>query len=313
MKSFSRKFLMLTVSVILLLVTGCGSQAQQANANSKLQVIAKAQANSRNTVDLFIRDETTAREEYFKTITDGYLNHYHSSESHNSNYYLIRRIGYDGSADDDDWSDELWRYTPQKKAAKRYSIKGLDFRVASNEKTIALTGGEVNSKIGEQFIFLNDSGKEIKRYNVQDLLTGQENKAYIPMIGLLKWSDNSENLWGVLAEGSWIETMFSINISTWEIKKYSTEDLPLDFEFELNANRGLLLFSDYPLLLDICAEREFNSSQKSINLYVYDLETRRQQTISTSITKRFNPKWLDDDTIEFDSPAGNGRQISKID
>ena len=194
-----------------------------------------------------------------------------------------------------------------------YSIKGLDFRVASNEKTIALTGGNVNSKIGEQFIFLNDHGKEIKRYNVKDLLTGKESKDYIPMIGLLKWSDNSENLWGILAEGSWIETIFSINIGTWEVKKYSTGNLPLGLEFELNANRGILLFSDYPILLDVFSESEYNSSKKSVKLYVYDLDTQRQQTISTSITKRFNPKWLDDNTIEFDSPNGNGRQIYKID
>ena len=194
-----------------------------------------------------------------------------------------------------------------------YSIKGLDFRVASNEKTIALTGGNVNSKIGEQFIFLNDSGEEIKRYNVKDLLTGKESKDYIPMIGLLKWSDDSENLWGVLAEGGWIETIFSINISNWEVKKYITGNLPLGLEFELNANRGLLLFSDYPVLLDVFSESEYDSSKKSVKLYIYDLDTQRQQTISTSITKRFNPKWLDDNTIEFDSPNGNGRQIYKID
>ena len=194
-----------------------------------------------------------------------------------------------------------------------YSIKGLDFRVASNEKTIALTGGNVNSKIGEQFIFLNDSGEEIKRYNVKDLLTGKESKDYIPMIGLLKWSDDSENLWGVLAEGGWIETIFSINISNWEVKKYITGNLPLGLEFELNANRGLLLFSDYPVLLDVFSESEYDSSKKSVKLYIYDLDAQRQQTISTSITKRFNPKWLDDNTIEFDSPNGNGRQIYKID
>lgn len=204
---------MITVSIILIFVTGCSGQAKQINANTKLQVIAKVHANSQNTVDLFIRDETNAKEEFYKTITDGYLNHYHSSEGLNGNYYLIRRTGDDSSADSN-WSDELWRYTPQKEETKIHSIKGLDFRVASNEKTIALTGSDVDSKTGEQFIFLNDSGKEIKRYNVKDLLTGTESKDYIPMIGLLKWSDDSENLWGVLAEGSWIETIFSINIST---------------------------------------------------------------------------------------------------
>ena len=86
----------------------------------------------------------------------------------------------------------------------------------------------------------------------------------------------------------------------------------MGLEFELNANRGLLLFSDYPVLLDVF-QSEYNSSKKSVKLYIYDLDTQRQQTISTSITKRFNPKWLDDNTIEFDSPNGNGRQIYKID
>ncbi len=300
---------MITVSITLIFITGCSGQAKQVNANTEIQVIAKVHANSQNTVDLFIRDETNTKEEFYKTITDGYLNHYHSSEGLSGNYYLIRRTG-DDSSTDSNWSDELWRYTPQKEETKMYSIKGLDFRVASNEKTVALTGGDV---IGEQFIFLNDRGKEIKRYNVKDLLTGKESKDYIPMIGLLKWSDDSENLWGVLAEGGWIETIFSINISTWEVKKYSTGNLPLGLEFELNANRGLLLFSDYPVLLDVFSESEYNSSKKSVKLYIYDLDTQRQQTISTSITKRFNPKWLDDNTIEFDSPNGNGRQIYKID
>ena len=129
------------------------------------------------------------------------------------------------------------------------------------------------------------------------------------MIGLLKWSDDSENLWGVLAKG-WIEDIF-YQYKAWEVKKYSTGNLPLGLEFELNANRGLcsLVIIRYYWCF---SESEYNSSKKS-KLYIYDLDTQKQQTISTSITKRFNPKWLDDNTIEFDSPNGNGRQIYKID
>ncbi len=296
-----RKFFLMMGSILLIFIVGCSS-----HANKDLQIVAKPQPNSQDTIDLFIKDGISGKEELYKTIHDAYLLHYNSFNSINGDLYIIRRIGSVDNADSN-WSDELWKYTPQKKETKIFSVRGLDFRVAPNEKTIAITGEGNN-----QLIFFNDRGTELIRYNTVDFTTGKESNDYSPRIGLLKWSDNSESFWGALASGGSEETIFNINISTWVVKKYDISKLSMGWESELNANKGLLLYSDYPIMLDITSVELFANSKKHVNLYVYDLNNQSQKQISSSIAKEFKPKWVDDNTIEFDSPNSAERQQYKI-
>lgn len=298
-----RKLSMIIGAIFLIFIIGCMSQA-----NRDLQIVAEPQANSQDTIDLFIKDRTSGKEELYKTIHDAYLQHYNSFNIINGNLYIIRRIGSGDNAESN-WTDELWKYTPQKKETEIFSVRGLDFRVAPNEKTIAITGDENN-----QLIFLADKGNELKRYNTMDFITGQESNDDSPRIGLLKWSDNSENFWGTLYELSWTVTIFNININTWTVNKYDISKLSVSMgpEAALNANKGLLLYSDYPVMFDVTSVESFENSKKPVNLYVYDLKNQSQQQISSSIAKRFNPTWVDDNTIEFDAPNSTERQQYKI-
>lgn len=283
---------------------GCSSQTEQTNIDQKLQLIEKIKPNSENTIELFIKETKSGKEELYKTINDGYLSHYHSLENQNGNLYIIRRTG-DTSGPDNNWSDELWRYTPQREEFKIYSTAGLDFRVTSDEKTIAITQGEEN-----QLIFLTNTGRELRRYSVKDFITGKESKNFSPGIRLLKWSDDNKTFWGALFETISTETIFSIDLSTWQVQRYSITNLPIGAELELNDNKALLLYSDYPVFLDVDAAKEFEGSKKKVDLYIYNLKNQSQQVIATSISQKFNPHWIDNDIIEFTELNGKVRQKS---
>ncbi|HIE38991.1 MAG TPA: hypothetical protein EYP77_07995, partial [Anaerolineae bacterium] len=56
---------------------------------------------------------------------DFYAQHYHGSERHNGNLYVIRRIGYTpGGGRSTGWTDELWRYDLEGNGTKLYAAQG---------------------------------------------------------------------------------------------------------------------------------------------------------------------------------------------
>ena len=263
--------------------------------NNNYQVILKENPQDNSKTDVYLKNLDNDQEELFITLPNVYSQHYHNSEYHQGSLYIIRRMGDDSSANGD-WSDELWKYGSQKKGTKMYSGKGIDFRVAPNEKYIAvqnekLTMIDQNSQVVHAYAFNN-----LSLDDNQDL-----------QVGLLKWSDNSKQFWGDLFLTAYPQTFYRINTNSWEIDKYDVSKLGFSDDYDLNGNNGKIVYSDYSAMFDASTAQEYGQSGAKVNLVVYDLQTKTQTQIATSITKEFKPKWIANDVIEYNNPTGDDR------
>jgi hypothetical protein len=89
-------------------------------------------------------------------------------------------------------------------------------------------------------------------------------------------------------------------------------DLPLALDYALNPDRGLLAYSDYPLIFDADSVQRLEESGQPVTLYVHDLAAGSTETIAVSAADAFHPRWLDATTLEFDDLAGEGRTVHSI-
>lgn len=273
-----------------------GSPKQQNN----FEVIVKENPNDETKSDVYLKD-TSGQETFFITLAEVYKNHYHSSEYHNGNLYIIRRTGgEEGYQDIPDWTDNLWKYDSNKQGKKIYGNRGLDFRVSDNGELIAIVGSEADNS--QNAVFINNDGKELAKFTAEDL--------EVDYIDPLVWGDDS--FW--LAEKALpVPTSFiKIDREDFTVSKFSIEVDDVGPEYTLNPNTQKLAYSDYPPLFDTDSIEEFEKSGKKTTLKVYDLVSDEVEVITTSVTKKFNPEWIDNNTLEYDNPTGEGRITKKI-
>lgn len=82
-------------------------------------------------------------------------------------------------------------------------------------------------------------------------------------------------------------------------------------DFALNAARKEIVYNSFcPLEVDDVT-RAIAQGLKT-PLYVYNLETKSEQVVTTGVAKQYKPAWLNDETLEYDNPNGVGRISSKI-
>lgn len=93
-----------------------------------------------DTTEVDVKDAASEVPIYHLAISDLFKGHYHLAEFHNGNLYTIRRTGgpdgyikFPGS-----WTDALWKFDGSGNGKKIYSVRGLDFRVSPDERTIAI-------------------------------------------------------------------------------------------------------------------------------------------------------------------------------
>ena len=267
------------------------------NTSSEIdQVITRPNPTNESKTDVYIQNISTQEEKLFITLDNVNREHYHVGEYHNGNLYIIRRTG----DPDKNWSDELWRYDAQGNGKELFSKRGLDFRVASDESTIAV-GYQSSEDSANKIAFISKNGEEIQEINIDP--TGN----YLDQLN--KWSDDNSQFWGELQLGPTPKYIYQIIISSWDIKKFDVSQLGIGAEFELNANTGKIVYSDYPVLFDEDSKLQFLNSGKEVHLFLYDLNRQTSQIIATSIVEQFSPKWLDNDSIEYNDPNGGTRIV----
>ena len=256
--------------------------------------------------DIYVNNLKTGELEVGLTLSDVHISHYHNSEYHNKSLYIIRRIGYDGYPDNE-WTDELWRYdTRDKSETKLYSAQGLDFRLAPDEKYVAL-------QHDQKLVFVDALGNLAQEFTLDQL--GCCNDASYPLtphLTLQKWSDEGNEFWGATNSGPAPQTFYRIELAFWQATVYDISELTVPCEYDLNPNTGKLVYSDYPQIYDVDGVKEFEQSRQIVTLFVYDLNDQSVQTIATLMAKPFHPKWLDDSTVEYNSPEGEGRTTSIV-
>jgi hypothetical protein len=247
--------------------------------------------------DVYIKNVETGEEDFLRTIRDVYRNRVHPAEYHDGILYIIRRIGYDGYPDED-WTDELWKYDEGEEGTKIYSAKGLGFRVSPNGEMIAI-------RATEDILFVDADGNVLKEYPSEELIPADAEEL---SFDLLDWSDDSKSLWGDLSFTAFPSFFFSIDTGDWVLKQYDVSSLNLSIaDLRLNYNNGKLAFSDYPVMFDEYSYEEFMDSGREVTFKVYDLDTEEQEEIATSITKEFEPEWIEDNLLEYNDPDSSGR------
>jgi len=273
------------------------------------EVIIKENEADKSKTDIFIKNLNTNEEKFYITLSNIYVEHYHGSEFHNGNLYIIRRIGYEGYPDED-WTDELWRYDRQGEGTKIYSNQGIDFCVAPNEKYIALLLSDEKTT-GERLAFTDSQNKIIKEFTVDQL----PNDGLGDMINIFKWADDSSEIWGSISSAYVQDTFLKIKIPSCEVTGYSVNSKLPEFahrEYNINPNTGKIVYSDYPVFFEVEERQQWEAKKEKFTLFFYDLNTDQKEIITTSITKSFQPEWLNDNTIEYNNPSNNDRIIYNI-
>ncbi len=266
------------------------------------ETITKPNPQDESKTDIYIRNPNTNEEAFLMTLTDVYQQHGHNSEYHNGNLYIIRRIGYDGYPDDD-WADELWKYDSAKNGKKLFSSQGLFFLVSPSEERIGISSDE-------KLFFIDTEGEQLKQYSSEELDANPADKP--GNLDILEWSSDSQRLWGWHTFGPIPASYYEIDINSWQVRKYDVSALNLGTEGNLNTETRKIVYSDYPAMFDVDSLEDFEASGKKVTLYLYDFITKENKEITTSIVKRFNPKWLDNNRVEYNDPDGEGRLMYSL-
>lgn len=253
-------------------------------------VVVKENPTDKTKSDIYLKDPKTGQETFYITLSKIDRISNLNAEYHNGNLYIIHLP--DG---DPNFAAELWRYNQQKQGVKLYSTPGLDFRVSDDEKFIAIIAGNLT--------FINNDGVVLKNFSSDQV--GVEN--FDP----IKWSNS--NFWVSNHFGPAILNIVKIDAINFQTTKFDLSDMcPSSFEFDLNPIKEKIACSDYIFQYTSEDGEEYERSGAKVNLFVYDLNSKSQQIIATSITSRFEPQWLDENTLEYNNPNGTGRLIKQI-
>lgn len=238
--------------------------------------------------------------------------HYHHLEEHNNNYYVLREFNTD---DVDDyfgglWQQsnsyrELWKYDKRTfEGEKIFKATSVDFRVSLDENYAAIQHSHTG--LGTDFlVILNLKEKNKKIFEVGMATLNERYKLHKNEgdlgVGLIGWSDSRKLLWFSVntGPGPGIDHLFSFDISNNKLTHYDVTILKIFGEYDFNRGLETLVYSDYPATYDFDSTLENLIDQKRVNLYLYDLDTEAKKRLASSRAGPLNPKWIDNDTIEY--------------
>jgi hypothetical protein len=295
-------------------VTALTEQAQSNVLATTYNVIAKPNPDNDLLTDIYIKSLSSKEEIFLITLDHVNREHYHLGEFHNGNLYIIKKVEIVGNQKRE-WEEELWKYDINGIGNKLwYSTKGLDYRVAPNEKIFAIQYENIIS-FDEWDDNLDIFISKYVLWNSKSVWKeqpfGAKYLAYYTK-QLDKWSDNSRILWGELVYESTPEFIFMFDSTTFKVSEINISNQNIGIEFELNANTGKLVYSDYPRMETEEERTIFQNDEREVKLFLFDLLHMTQRIIATSTAKEFHPKWINDSTIEFDDPAIEGNRIVLI-
>lgn len=316
-KGFAVNFVLLGILVMAVVFGGIyflrtskstPAPQQQMEIAAAYEVVIKENPADQKKSDIYLKDKN-GQETFFITLDDVFRKHIHNSEYHNDNLYIIRRTSDEEELKkvtwtdelEPNWTDQLWKYDSNKHETLLYSSRGLDFRVSNDDKLIAVVGSDQN--LNPILVFLDTNGEELVQFTTEDLEVEG-------IIDPLVWGRNS--FWLIEKALPVPKSFLKIDVQTFRAAKYIVLDKTIGIEYVLNPETKKLAYSDYPPLFDEDSANEYQASGKKVTLYVYNLETDEKKIIDTSVTKKFNPKWVDESTIEYDNPKGEGRVTKKI-
>jgi hypothetical protein len=169
-------------------------------------VSIKQNSHNSSLTDVYLYNDITGPEIFFRTISNVYRDHYHAAEFLGGNLYIIERNGKADNLSDQNWTDELWKYEQTGDGIKLYSAKGIDFRVSSDAKQIVIFSQPNIKKVLETTITLIDlNGRVQKTFESNGLPNMDDSKAITPLF----WQ--GDLFWFTANQGSTITDVFTLN------------------------------------------------------------------------------------------------------
>ncbi len=245
--------------------------------------------------EVFLSDITSHAEKKLFTLSDVYHVHYHPAEFVNGNIYIVKRPrGPEASLNSASWTDELWEYSQAGNGKKIYSEPGLDFRVSAEAQRIAIF-----ASIPDQKLTIADlEGERKKEFLRKDIPDFPEGAVLSPLM----W--HGQVVWFGATEGLSLIRLFSLDAISGSMTSYDLSGLGATREDSaLDPASRLFVYSDYRPRLDTG-----DPTRQMATLFVYDLAKRKKiSLISASVTRAFEPKWIDGTMVEYNDPSGTGR------
>lgn len=236
-------------------------------------------------------EELKSNNEELKSIVNSKAEIAHNQyfmETRNENVYLKMEIG---DVDSGDYTRQLWRYNNLEDPWLLYESKGFSFRVSPNEEVIV-----IGHNIGD-ITLINKDG---------DILFEPDFSEYEDVPEVYGWSDDSKYFWGTICYGPHIEYFFIINTDNWEVRTIKNT-VVFGIDRAINTNNGWVCYSDYPICYEQEVYDEFVESKREVKFYLCNIFTEEKININNSITKKFRPKWIDENTLEYDDPLSDKR------
>ncbi len=235
-------------------------------------------------------------------IPDVYRSHYHCCEYHDGCLYVIRRLGYEGYPDED-WSDQLWRYSGDGSGIELYSSKGIDFRVSDDNRHIAVVTNESVQILGSDAHILG----AVKTGQFSEVLT----ETYI-FAEPLSWTTDGESFWLALIQVPGPVALIRIDLPVMDPLIYDISHLQILDEYSLQPDSRLLAFSDYPAMH--CSDEllDYESRGDNCHLFVYDLDAAWIDTVASYPAWKFDPGWISPDTLEYNDYNTGNREFRRI-
>lgn len=277
----------------------------------RLRFLLSANPSDPALTDIEVTDLVTGEALGAWSVPDVNVTHYHNVEYHGGRLYVLKRLGYDGYPDED-WTDELWRYDRDGQGDLLYRLQGLDFRVSPDERWIAVRDHE------RALVILDGQGHVTAERDVLELAGDRMARDFYrtldpsPFYRPAGWSADGEHLWLEFHPGVQLIGFLRLSAGDWHVEHYDVSGLGAGFESALEPTTGRLAYSDMPAILDEFSHEEFVASRRPVTLYVLDLETGQSDVVAVSEARRFLPRWLDEETLDYYDPADTSDDPARI-
>jgi hypothetical protein len=223
-----------------------------------------------------------------KEIPDLYVQHYHNLEFHHGYLYAVHRVGFDGYQDEE-WTDELWRYGTDGSQAKLFSVKGLDFRAASSNRFVAVK--YINDD-GDKLVFINHLGSVLREYGVLDLSSEADERL---SLNLINWTGDIFR--GEVAFTAFPSELFAINVSDFSVTHYSYPEKL--YGFMLNPENLWTAATTMPIFFEEFGYQEYMATNPTVKLVLYNLETQATIDVAQAPVQPITYEWLDAFTLHY--------------
>lgn len=257
--------------------------------------------NTNTTAVTTVTNESTTTQDkkvissFEETVDNVYTDHYRGVQQVGEVTYAIIREPLDSNGEPtSETTDTLIRFTPEEGETELYSYYGLDF----------LAGSERIAVLGENdtiHVLSASTGEELAVYD-----TAQLNA--VGSVRMSEWSSEEENIW-LLVGNAGVGSVHRVDVESGETETYEFPQAVSISEIAIDADNGIIVYSDYPPFLETADRDAFEQSGETVTLYIHTLFANNTQKMLEQKSTPFNPAFVDGE-IQYTDEMGESKKIS---